>query len=408
MIVDSFAGGGGASVGIEFALGRSPDIAVNHDAEAIAMHAANHPSTRHLIESVWKVDPREATKGKPVSFAWFSPTCTHFSRAKGGPLGPDATKIRGLAWSMTRWAASVRPAVMALENVEPFLSWGPLVDGQPDPTRIGKTFRAFVRRLQRLGYVVDWQTLRASDYGAATSRRRLFLVARCDGRTPRWPTPTHDRSPRSAASIIDWTIPLPSIFERAEDLSPPTLARIAEGIRRFGQAPYLIHRGNGERVGQSPRIYDLARPLGTIVAQGNKHAVCFAFVAKHYSMRGNGSNVAQSIMAPLGAITTKDHHALVEMYLQDRRDHSAQVAALLRAHGVELQHPVIDIGMRMLTPRERFRAQGFPESYCINPIGPNGKPLSDTAQGRMVGNSVSPPVAAAVVRAQFPELAEAA
>jgi len=398
LIVDSFAGGGGASTGIELALGRSPDIAINHDPEAIAMHEANHPETRHYTESVWEVDPVVACAGRPVGIAWFSPDCKHFSRAKGAPLRDQ--RIRGLAWVAVRWAQAVRPRVICLENVEEFTTWGPLVEGMPCTRRRGQTFRAFVRRLQKLGYVVDWRTLRASHYGAATSRKRLFLVARCDGERITWPHPTHEHCEPSAASIIDWSIPLPSIFERSRDLSPPTLARIAEGARRYARVPYLIHRGNGERVGQAPRTYDISKPLGTIVAQGQKHAVCFAFVAKHYSMRGDGSNVAQAITAPLGAITTRDHHALVEMYTADRVDHGAEASALLAAHGVELPYPVIDIGMRMLTPRELFRAQGFADEYRIDPVV-NGKPLSKTAQIRMCGNSVSPPIAAAIVSAQF-------
>jgi len=190
IIVDNFAGGGGASTGIEMATGRSVDIAINHDPAAIAMHRANHPDTEHYCESVWDVDPREVTRGRPVGLCWLSPDCTHFSKAKGGK--PRKKKIRGLAWVALRWAATVRPRVIMLENVEEFTTWGPLdKDGYPDPKQKGRTFRTFVNALRRQGYQVDWRELRACDYGAPTIRKRLFLIARCDGRPIVWPEPTY-------------------------------------------------------------------------------------------------------------------------------------------------------------------------------------------------------------------------
>ncbi|MGN6109364.1 MAG: DNA cytosine methyltransferase [Kofleriaceae bacterium] len=397
-IVDNFAGGGGASTGIEMALGRSPDVAINHNPIALGVHAANHPTTRHLVESVWLVDPVRATEGQPVDLAWFSPDCRHFSRAKGAPLRDQ--KIRGLAWSAVRWAASsARPRVIVLENVPEFATWGPLVDGMPCERRRGQTFRAFVRRLVRLGYVVDWTTLRASDFGAATSRKRLFLVARRDGAPVRWPV-GDPRSALPASSVIDWSTPLPSIFERSAPYSAPTLARIVEGYRRFA-GPYLIHRGNGERVGQAPRIYSLEQPLGTIVAQGIKHGLVVPFVVKHYSARGSGGpNTSASVNAPLGAITTRDHHAIAAAYCDglSRRDHRAEIAALLGAEAVAAG--VVDIGMRYLMPVELFRAQGFPPDFVFDRDAA-GRSIGKTDQVRLVGNSVSPPVAAAVVRAQL-------
>lgn len=494
VIADNFAGGGGASLGIELALGRSPDVAVNHDAEAIAMHAANHPTTRHHIESVWKVDPRQATRGKPVALAWFSPDCKHHSKAKGGK--PREQKIRGLAWVAVTWAHRVRPRVIALENVEEFRDWGPLHRSGPDAgkpiaRRKGETFRAFVRKLERLGYVVEHRLLRACDYGAPTTRRRLFLIARRDGRPIRWPLPTHGpmlAAPhRTAAECIDWSIPCPSIFDRDRPLADKTLARIARGVRKYvlGAArpflminnennvprsvdspvstittgnrqflavPYLVHRSNGERVGQAPRIYDVATPLGTIVAQGQKHALCAAFLAKHYGDRATGGwNGGSAADRPIDTVTVRDHHSLVAAHLvryngdrrgaervagldeplgtQDTARRYALVASFLARYngtstGQQLEEPistidtrdrfalvtvtidgeeyvVVDIGMRMLTPRELFRAQGFGDEYLIAPDGPGGKPLTKTAQIRMCGNSVSPPVAAAVVRAQF-------
>lgn len=190
LAVDNFAGGGGASTGIEAALGRPVDIAINHSPEAIAVHAANHPETRHYCENIWEVDPVEAAAGRPVGLAWFSPDCTHFSRAKG--TVPLKKEIRGLAWVVIRWAKSVRPRVILLENVEEFQTWGPLTDeNRPDPERMGETFRAWLAELSALGYRVEYRTLVAADYGTPTTRRRLFLVARCDGGPIVWPEATH-------------------------------------------------------------------------------------------------------------------------------------------------------------------------------------------------------------------------
>jgi len=230
IIVDNFAGGGGASTGIELATGRSVDIAINHDPVAIAMHKANHPTTEHYCESVWEVDPKKSTFGRPVALCWLSPDCKHFSKAKGGK--PVEKSIRGLAWVAVRWAATVRPRVIMLENVEEFKTWGPLLkDGMPDPDRKGRTFNAFVNALKRQGYQVEWRELRACDYGAPTIRKRLFLIARCDGHPIVWPEPTHGAPEskevksgrlkpwRTAAEIIDWSLPCPSIFERKKPLA---------------------------------------------------------------------------------------------------------------------------------------------------------------------------------------------
>jgi DNA (cytosine-5)-methyltransferase 1 len=434
IIADNFAGGGGASSGIEAALGRSPDIAINHDPEAIAMHRANHPDTRHFVENVWKVDPAKACGGKPVALAWFSPTCTHFSKAKGSPLDESSIRIRGLAWVAVRWAAAVRPRVICIENVEEFRDWGPLdrATNQPIASRKGQTYRAFRRKLERLGYVVEDRILRACDYGAPTTRKRLFLVATCDGRLPRWPTPTHGPLAvpyRTAAECIDWSVPAQSIFDRDKPLAEKTLARVHRGLKTFvleardpfvvtGEdgrpfVPYLVHRSNGERVGQAPRIYDVRKPLGTVVAQGEKHALCVAFLAKHYG--GNESTRGGSALdKPIDTITTVDHHSLVTAFLIryngtsvgqslceplstiDTHDRFGLVTVTIRGQA----YRVDDIAMRMLTPRELYRAQGFGDEYRIDPEW-NGKPLSKTAQVRMCGNSVCPPIAAAVVRAQL-------
>jgi len=266
IIVDSFAGGGGASLGIEMATGRSPDIATNHDREAIAMHAANHPDSKHYCENVWAVDPVEACAGRPVGLMWLSPDCKHFSKAKGGK--PVSKKIRGLAWVACRWAKAVKPRVIVLENVEEFQTWGPLgPDGMPDKLRRGDTFRRFTARLRRLGYVVEHRELRACDYGAPTIRKRLFLIARCDGQPIVWPKPTHGKGRahpwRTAAECIDWSIPCPSIFERKKPLAENTLKRIARGIRRYvieSPRPFIVsltHHG-------ADRVESLDAPFATI------------------------------------------------------------------------------------------------------------------------------------------------
>lgn len=439
LVVDSFAGGGGASLGIELAIGRSPDIAINHDPEAIAMHAANHPNTKHFCESVWKVDPAEATRGQPVDLMWASPDCKHFSRAKGGK--PVNTGIRGLAWVVVRWAKTVRPRVILLENVEEFTTWGPLGDdGRPCPRRQGETFRRWVGHLRRLGYQVETRVLRACDYGAPTSRRRLFLVARCDGAPIVWPAPTHGhaRPYRTAAECINWDAPCPSIFERERPLAEATCRRIARGLVRYviesahpfivgGAAHGLIQTGYGEREGQDPRALDIRRPLGTVVAGGAKHALVSAFLARHYSDRQGGWVGGSSLTLPMPTVTTRDHHSVVTANHEGAR--APMVRAFLTKYygtgdgqaldlplgtvttkdrfGLVLvdgvAHEIADIGMRMLTPRELARAQGFPDDYRLDVGG-----ISKTAQVRMVGNSVCPPVAAALVRANVGEIARVA
>ncbi len=294
LIVDNFAGGGGASTGIWMATGRHPDIAINHNAEALAMHAANHPETRHLCEDVFKVDPVEVCAGRPVGLAWFSPDCKHFSKAKGGK--PKSKKIRGLAWVMVKWAAKVRPRVMFLENVEEFQTWGPLLaDGKACPRRKGRTFRNFVARLRNLGYVVEWKELRASDYGAGTIRKRLFLIARCDGRPIVWPAPTHGkpgtdlwRQPwKTAAESIDWSLPCPSIFERKRPLAEATMRRIARGIFKFvinAAEPFIVHTAHGDvspggvkRWGNGE--HSARKPFGTVTGS-NDLAVVVPHVTK--------------------------------------------------------------------------------------------------------------------------------
>lgn len=276
LIVDLFAGGGGASTGLAWALGRETDIAINHDAEALAMHAANHPGTRHLLNDITRVLPLEATGGLPVDVLHASPDCTHFSKAKGGK--PKSQYIRDLAWVVIRWAEDTHPNLITLENVEEFLTWGPLdKNGQPIKEQVGTTFAAWRKRLVRLGYRVEWRLLRACDYGAPTTRRRLFVVARRDNRPIIWPKPTHGdpksaavRSGkllpwRTAAACIDWSIKSRSIFDRKKPLALNTQRRIAEGLRRYvlqAAEPFIVTY-YGAKKPDDFRGQDLAKPLPT-------------------------------------------------------------------------------------------------------------------------------------------------
>lgn len=398
LIVDNFAGGGGASTGIELATGRSVDIAVNHDPTAIATHRANHPSSKHYCENVWDVDPVEACAGRPVGLAWFSPDCKHFSKAKGGK--PVEKAIRGLAWVAIRWAKLVRPRVIILENVEEFTTWGPLIGNRPDPTRKGQTFRRFVHALKRYGYRVEWNELRACDYGAPTIRKRFFLVARCDGLPIVWPEPTHgDPSTlfvasgilhpwRTAAEIIDWTIPCPSIYDRKKPLCENTMRRIARGLRKFVLehpqpyivdyhiAPFLIQY-HTEQSGKEVRGQAVDKPLMT-ADSSNRYGLVTALLIKYY-----GQGEGQTLAEPLHTITTRDRFGVVAVCGE--------------------LYQVTDIGMRMLTPRELFRAQGFPESYIIDRDA-DGRSYPKSAQVARCGNAVPPPFAEALVRANLPEL----
>lgn len=322
LLIDNFAGGGGASTGIERALGRKIDVAINHDAEAIAMHEANHPDTRHLIQSIMAVDPLEATGGHPVALAWFSPDCKHHSKAKGGK--PREKNIRDLAWVVPHWAERCLKGtpngrgaidVIILENVEEFRQWGPLDEaGQPIKERRGEEFDLWVRKLRKLGYKVDWRELRACDYGAPTSRKRLFLIARRDGLPIVWPEPTHgkpgtpevengQRLPwRTAAECIDWSIPCPSIFDRKRPLKDATHRRIAHGVMRYvvnAQRPFIVpltHHG-------AHRGHDTAEPAPTITAarRGELAAVDAAIVPITHT---KGGNQATPPDAPVPTITT--------------------------------------------------------------------------------------------------------
>lgn len=599
LIVDNFAGGGGASTGIARALGREVDVAINHDAEAVAMHEANHPSTRHFCQSIMAIDPRDACTVDghvaKVALAWFSPDCKHHSKAKGGK--PREKNIRDLAWIVVHWPERLKenaPDVILLENVEEFRLWGPLdAEGKPIKERQGEEFDLWIRRLRRCGYKIEYRELRACDYGAPTSRKRLYLVARRDGIPIRWPAATHGKpgTPdvesgklkpwRTAAECIDWSIDCPSIFDRKRPLKETTLRRIAHGTMRYvvhsarpfivpvtntgwnpsrawpsdeplrtvttakggemavvvphitkfrggavgsdatdpmptvtangnparpaGAQPLalasatLVQTGYGERDGQAPRALDPDKPLGTVVAGGSKHGLAAvhlekfngesrpkgcdeplgtvmatsakhaqvtAFLSAAYTSNTNGGRgkpdlplktvmaggthhavvcahveqantgmVGHDARKPLSTIVGKGcTQRLVETTIVEEGDLDPEIMAkavrvagfLIKYYGNEegghgldapigtvttkerfavvtvtidaVTYVIVDIGMRMLTPRELARAQGFPDSYRLDPIGPNGKPLSKSAQIRMIGNSVCPDVAEAIVR----------
>lgn len=379
LVVDNFAGGGGASEGIEQAIGRPVDFAINHSAEAIAMHAANHPHTRHFCEDIFEVDPYLVCSGRRVGIAWFSPDCTHFSRAKG--TAPRRKEIRALANVVHRWAElppHLKPRIILLENVEEFVTWGPLdEEGHPIKERAGEEFRAWLARLGELGYQVDFKSLVAADYGTPTTRKRLFLIARCDGGPLAWPTATHGKGRpnawRPASEIIDWSIPCPSIFSRTRPLADATMMRIAAGIQRFvveaadpfivpmthaggphrvhsihepvrtitgahrGELaianPFLVRHGHySKRTGAGLREgcgagtwrgQQLDIPLATVCATNDKDLVV-PFIAKHY-----GGVVGHAANDTLGTVTAKDHHSLVTAALGRLSSDDALEAALV-------------------------------------------------------------------------------
>lgn len=323
LVVDLFAGGGGASEGLARALGRDPDIAVNHDREALAMHKANHPGTKHLLNDITRVLPLEATNGLPVDILHASPDCTHFSKAKGAK--PRKQFIRDLAWTVVRWAEDTHPTLITLENVEEFLTWGPLDrNGYPIKEHSGDTFRAWVKRLRRLGYKVAWRLLRACDYGAPTTRRRLFVVARRDGRSPVWPKPTHGApdSPaviagrlkpwRTAAECIDWNIQSQSIFDRKKPLAINTQRRIAEGLRRYvinAAVPFLVSYYGPKRENDF-RGQMLDRPLPTQTTENRFGLVSPMIVNANHTSRNESQFRGQNIESPLLTITQKNGFVL--------------------------------------------------------------------------------------------------
>lgn len=497
LVIDNFAGGGGASTGIEIATGISVDIAINHDPEAIRMHKTNHPSTRHYCESVWDIDPVKVCNGRPVALAWFSPDCKHFSKAKGGK--PKDKNIRGLAWVALRWAGKVRPRVIMLENVEEFKTWGPLNRGhRPIKAKRGVTFKKFVDQLEKLGYTVDFRELTAADYGAPTMRKRFFMIARCDGQPIIWPEPTHgpkDSDPvkcgllkpyNGAYTQIEFTKPAPSIFDTSEEiknkygikavrpLAPKSMERIARGVKKFiidNPDPFIVqicHAGSStavpyimcnkhclvsptliqyhsETTKNEVRGQSITGPIMTVDGS-NRYGLVISFLQKYYGGGYKGSG--DSLENPLPTVTSIDHNSLCAVNLIqlnnhcDGRDitqpiptitagdgHFGEVRAFLikyygQGTGQDIKEPldtitsrdqfglvtvkgidyqIVDIGLRMLEPKELYGCQGFPDDYIID-HDYTGKSYPRTEQVKRCGNAVCPPIPAALVKANLPEL----
>lgn len=522
LIVDLFAGGGGASTGIEQAIGRPVDIAVNHDALAVAQHLANHPQTRHYCADVFEVDPVVVTEGRPVGLLWASPSCTHFSKARGGK--PVNKQLRSLAWVVIKWCKlpiDQRPSIVCLENVEEWKDWGPLnKDGQPCEARKGLTFRRWVRQLETLGYVVEYKELRASDYDTPTIRNRLFLIARCDGLPIVWPAATHAKAPtkgsglkpwRTAAECIDFSLPAQSIFDRKRALVKNTHRRVAKGLWRHvldTESPYIVDReesaltpflsehanSSNQRTMRADEplrtqcaqvkgghfsivtptlavlrgtseahlgAHSIEDPVTTLSAGGTHHALVMAFMEQ--ANGGFYGGDGRSIKSPLSTITTtgsnqqlvtaycvkyysnggqwqgldepmhtlptkgriglvKVRHVPANLLTEDQRHRARQCAELLHEHlSEEFPEPaemvlifqrghwwvLVDITLRMLKPRELYKAQGFPSSYIIDwgiDLASGQRiELTQEQQVKSVGNSVCPPLAKALVAANYVE-----
>ena len=569
IVVDGFCGGGGWSTGCELAIGRPVDIGINHDADAIAMHKRNHPFTEHYNENIFEVNPYEAVRGRAVGWAHFSPDCTHFSRAKGGT--PVKKSIRGLAWVVTKWAGTVHPRIISMENVPEFLTWGPLCASRnkhgsvmttdtmsfydeelgrwrnvdvaakrhtyvpynkqqlvPNPRKKGQTFKKFIKTMKSLGYECEWKILTASDYGAPTIRKRLFIIFRNDGKPIVWPEPTHGdpdseavkkgklKPWRTAAECIDWSIECPSIFERKKPLAENTLKRIAKGIQKFvidNPQPFIVQVNHGGECfrgqsidepmptvtakhgfgvispvltqicqnGAKDRSSSVEQPLKTIVSKNehclvaptliqyhgeqsenevrgqalkqplqtvdtaNRYGLVAAFMSKYFG--GNYKGCGSAADEPLHTVTAVDHNALAAVHITQFNNHCigqkadeplntitcgaghfGEVKAfLIKYYGgeggqtmtepmhtittkdrfglIQIQgedYAIVDIGMRMLTPRELYNAQGFPADYEIE-TDCYGKAYPKTKQVARCGNSVPPPFATALLRANAPE-----
>lgn len=521
IIVDFFAGGGGASTGLEMGLNRPVHVAVNHNPKAISMHEANHPHAKHYVQDVFAVDPVEICDGYQVGWFHASPDCTHHSQAAGGQ--PRKKEIRDLSWVVLKFAGKVKPDVISLENVEQILNWGPLIakrdkatgriitlekievngkkvhrvaepgeyvprDNQflvPDPRKKGKTWRHFVRSLERIGYVVEWKKIIAADYSAPTIRKRLFMVARSDGQAIVWPEATHAKKPkrgqkkwREAAECIDFSDLGNSIFDRPKPLVDATLRRVARGMKKLvldAKKPYIVkntapfigrdfntsfghaiteplntttagYGGHSSLVSpiiapfltefanaSHQRNWGIFEPLTTICAQvkGGHHGLVSAvFTQAYYGDKRETDHRANTLNSPLNTITTENRHSLVSATLSkenlndalrvaaflinyygngDARDITAPIDTLTTKDRLALvtvwvkgePWVIVDIKMRMLYPRELYKAQGFPPSYIID-RGLDGKPLTKTEQVHMCGNSVSPEPMAAIARANNP------
>lgn len=519
LLVDGFAGGGGASTGIEMATGRQVDIAINHDPDAILMHKTNHPSTMHLQESIWDVKPLEVTKGRHVGLLWMSPDCKHFSKAKGGK--PKDNNIRALPMAIVMWAKEVRPDVIMAENVEEIQTWGPLDDnGYPIPEKKGETFIFFIESLRKLGYVVEWKELVAADYGAPTIRKRWYMIARCDGKPIVWPLPTHSKTGAKGlkkwvpvSTCIDFSDLGNSIFGRKKPLAENTMNRIARGMDKFvfnNPEPFIMQTGQTGFTNDRNKTID--EPLTTIVSK-QEHCLVTPFLAQYHSystdsVRGQSINdpimtidaspryalatgfltkyfvgtykgAGSALDSPIHTITTKDRNAVIATFLtkfyktgigQSMEEplhtittspgHFGQVSvlaaekdsllssvdipdkdhenfiqkcnwvasfimeyygqgtgqvltepmhtivtkdrfALVTIYGVD--YVICDILLRMLKPRELFKAQGFPDDYIIN-RDYTGKAYPVSKQVARCGNSVVPIMAASLVSANCRDL----
>ena len=459
--VDNFCCAGGASEGIEAATGRPIAHAINHNEKALAVHQANHPHTKHHRENIRNLNPLSPALDpqRPVGLGWFSPDCTYFSKARGDKPFRDprrAMRVRGLAGSIHWWMRTRRPRVVMMENVEEFAHWGPLLEnGKPCPKRRGQSFRRWHRIIENLGYQVDMRELVAADYGVPTSRKRLFVIARCDGEEIVFPAATHGTGLlpyATAADCIDWSDLGQSIFERVRPLAEATERRIFRGLVRYvlnNPQPFVVgidNKSNGARdvwpindplrtvttenrfalvtpmmvtmrgtepshIAASAR--NIREPLRTVSASGTHHALVTAFIARHY---GGHENDGSCLRRPMHTITTKDHHALVTAFLLKYygTDQDPQLRAplhtittkdrfaLVTVHGGpdRGEYYLADIRMRMFKSRELARATSFRDDYILNPEI-DGRPLSNADQVWMIGNAVPPRLARALVTANY-------
>ena len=396
LIIDCFAGGGGASVGIEMALGRPVDIAINHDPDAILMHKTNHPDTLHLTEDIFRVDLKKYVKDRHVALMWASPDCTSHSKAKGGK--PRERGLRILPWAVYKHARAILPDVILMENVEEIQQWGPLdAEGHPIKERSGEDYQKFITAMKSLGYIFDCRELVAADYGAPTTRKRWYAIFRKDGREIVWPKPTHfkSREPqwKACGDYIDWSDLGRSIYDRPKPLADATMKRIANGIRKYvidNPSPYIVRNQeavafliqyHGETKQGDSRGQFLTEPIKTIDTS-NRYGLVTAFLIKYY-----GSGCEQELAEPLATITTKDRFGLVN--------------AVIKADGE--QYNIKDIFLRMLKPEELKLTQGFPKDYIID-RDYRWKPYPIAKQVARIGNSVVPIMAQKLVEANCPYL----
>lgn len=430
LIIDCFAGGGGASVGIEMALGRQVDIAINHDPQAILMHKTNHPRTKHITEDIFTVDLQKYVKGRSVALMWASPDCTQFSKAKGGK--PRENGIRMLPWAVYKHAKAVQPEVLIMENVEEIQDWGALDEnGYPIQEDKGKEYDRFINAMKSLGYAFDCRELIAADYGAPTTRKRWYAIFRRDGRKIVWPTPTRhkDFKPKweECGDYIDWSDLGTSIFDRKKPLAEATCRRIANGIRKYiieNPDPYIVKdksalayiiQYHGEQRSGDSRGQLLTEPIRTIDTS-NRYGLVTAFITKFYK-----TGIGQGCDEPLHTITTSPgHFGLVSAFLVkyysgaennqaiDRpldtittKERFGLVTIPLTINGE--QYIISDIFLRMLKPEELKVLQGFPKDYIID-RDYMWRPYPKKEQVARIGNSVVPIMAKVLVESNCPYL----